>query len=104
MLIDKFREIFNKSKDKKEYILFVKKLDKKRKLKTIERDYYRLRKTTVQKQVKQEIDINFDLTKITHLRRLKLEDFIRYKIKITPVLLQKEGFTEEEINIILKKN
>jgi hypothetical protein len=35
------------------------------------------------------------------LRQLKLDDMYRYNIKITYISLMKEGFTEEEIKIIL---
>jgi hypothetical protein len=35
------------------------------------------------------------------LRQLKLDDMYRFKMKITYISLMREGFTEEEIKIIL---
>ena len=42
--------------------------------------------------------------KISSFNRLKLNDMRKYNIKITKNLLLKEGFSSEEIDIILTKN
>lgn len=106
MLIDKYSNIFNQSKDKEHFVKLVKHIDKKRKIKTIERDYYRLR-TKLKKIViipKEDVITDEQTGHINQLRRLKLLDMKRYNIKITERLLQTEGFTQDEINIILRKD
>ena len=94
-----FKEYIKEYRDaenKEEFIYLVQKRDKKIKKSTIERDYYRLKKFIKSSPVEAE------LKGMIHLKRLKILDMIKFKVKINEFLLRKEGFDEDEIKNIMR--
>ena len=108
MALKDYLSLYKWSKDIKDYIKLVKVKDKKRKETTIRRDYYRLKVKhgTTNEPLEQPLKVeeyNFGEYTSSHLKKIKLQDFKRMKIKLSEEFLKREGFTFEEVNKLLGK-
>jgi hypothetical protein len=103
-----YKEIYNVSTNKKDFIENMSKEFPLLKITTIERRYYEFNHLTPDiislKHISSQFILDDEIKEPSQLQQLLIQDAKRFKYKITRQFLEQHGFRPYEINWLIKRN